>query len=128
MRFLLRPLLSRYHSILRRIHELEVAFDALLLEPQWRLDASRVLNGQSCRRAIIDALFVRFKFDEVIETGTFLGYSTGYFAQLVPQVPVRSCELSARFSAVARQRLSAFSNVTVANLDSRAFVETLPVA
>jgi hypothetical protein len=119
------PYVSRYHDTLRRIHDLEVAVDSMILSPVWKPDLSKALNGQKARQGILDDILGTFDVAEVIETGTFLGDTTGYFAHLLPNVPVRSCELSPRFAGLARARLGAFSNVEVSCSDSRVFLSGL---
>jgi predicted O-methyltransferase YrrM len=119
------PYVNRYHDILRRIHDLEVAVDSMILSPVWKADLSKALNGQKARQGIFDDILGAFDIAEVIETGTFLGDTTGYFAHLLPSVPVRSCELSPRFAGLAKMRLGALSNVEVACSDSRLFLSGL---
>lgn len=120
-----RPYLKRYYNILRRLHDLEVAVDSLILHPSWTADLARVLNGQAERQRIFEDIVRAFDVREIIETGTFLGDSTGFFASRLPDVTVRSCELSPRFAALARGRLSAFTNVDISCSDSRAFLSSL---
>lgn len=99
--------------------------DALVLSPVWTPDPAKILNGQKLRRTAFEEILGVFDIGEVIETGTFLGDSTGFFAHMLPSVPVRSCELSPRFAALARARLRAFSNVEISCSDSRLFLSSL---
>jgi predicted O-methyltransferase YrrM len=119
------PYVTRYHDTLRRIHDLEVAVDSMILSPVWKADLSKALNGQKARQGLFNDILGAFDIAEVIETGTFLGDTTGYFAHLLPNVPVRSCELSPRFAGLAKMRLGAFSNVEVLCSDSRLFLSGL---
>lgn len=123
LRKIFYPLLSRYHNILRRIHDLEIVRNTLLLDVRWSDDPCKYLNGQLRRQEIILELKSSFDFTEVIETGTFLGDTTGYFARLFPSpVNVKTCELDKRFLTLAKLRLSEFSNITFYQGDSREFL------
>jgi hypothetical protein len=80
------------------------------------------LNGQRYRQHVMDRL-MRLGCDAIIETGTFLGTSTAFFAQR--GLPVHSCELRDEFFAAALSQLAAFDNVTLHLTDSRAFLKEL---
>lgn len=125
LKLVFRPILEKYHSVLRRLHDLDVAVDTMLLNPTWILDTAKVFNGQERRRSLFEQIATTFTIDEVIETGTFLGDTTGHLAHRLPHAAIRSCELSPRFTALARQRLAMFPNVSVQCADSRKFLATL---
>lgn len=74
-------------------------------------------NGQTHRRAIFDALVVGRKPAAILETGTFRGTTTEYFA--AKGLPVRTVEGNPRFYGFAKSRLRRFRNVVVALGDSR---------
>ena len=75
------------------------------------------LNGQQLRAEAIAAIADDFAPDAVIETGTWLGDSTGHFAGFAPMV--FSAELNPSFVMSARIRLHGRENVTLALGDSR---------
>ena len=72
-----------------------------------------------------------FDFKEILETGTFLGNTTGHFAKLfsppftTSQVSIATCELDKRFHALALMRLKQFSHITFYQGDSRDFLGQL---
>lgn len=119
------PVYKRYSELLRRIHDLEVALDAMILRPVWVNDPNFFLNGQKERLNIFNEIHSNFDITEIIETGTFLGDTTGFFAHTLPNVPVMSCELMPRFCGLAKARLKNFSNVTILCTDSRTFLSQL---
>lgn len=77
------------------------------------------LNGQRYRQYVMERL-MRLGVDAIVETGTFLGTSTAFFAR--HGMPVRSCELRDEFFASALAQLTAFENITLYLMDSRAFL------
>ena len=80
------------------------------------------LNGQRYRQYVMERL-MRVGADAIIETGTFLGTSTAFFAR--HGVPVHSCELRDEYFAAALFSTSAFENVSLYLMDSRAFLREL---
>ena len=80
------------------------------------------LNGQRFRQRMFERL-MRLGSDAIVETGTYLGTSTAFFAR--HGVPVHSCELRDEFMAAALSQVSAFDNVTLYLMDSRAFLREL---
>ena len=61
-------------------------------------------------------------FDRILETGTFRGTSTEFFATVF-QTPVHTVESNARYCVDSRQRLATEPGVTVELGDSRTFLE-----
>jgi predicted O-methyltransferase YrrM len=121
------PVVRRYREILRRIHDLEVVVDSVILSPQWTDDPKTYFNGQEERQRIFQELVGSFTFTEVIETGTFLGNTTGYFAKSLPRAAINSCELTPRFHGLAKMRLNQFGNIRLFCSDSRAFLSSLKI-
>ena len=80
------------------------------------------LNGQRYRQYVMERL-MRVGSDAIVETGTFLGTSTAFFAR--HGVPVHSCELREEFLAAALFQLTGFDNVSLYLMDSRAFLREL---
>ena len=39
------PIISKYHDTLRRIHDIEIVQNTLLLDAQWQDDPTKYLNG-----------------------------------------------------------------------------------
>jgi len=80
------------------------------------------LNGQRYRQHVMERL-MRVGPDSIIETGTFLGTSTAFFAR--HGLPVHSCELRDEYFAAALSQLTSFENVSLYLMDSRAFLREI---
>lgn len=85
---------------------------------------AKPLNGQSGRRAIVDDVLARTAAEVIVETGTFRGATTEYFAR-VHNGPVVSIEATARFLFAARLRLRGRRNVRLLHSDSRSGLREL---
>ena len=81
-------------------------------------------NGQWNRQRIVTDLIRTFQPSAIVETGTFRGASTLFFA-LNSQVPIYSTEANRRFYGFAARRLRHWPKVTLIRQDSRAFLKTL---
>jgi len=68
-------------------------------------------NGQAARRRTIDLLVDEFSPGALIETGTFLGFTTRHIAGYGP--PTYTVEVSPRFRYAARHALRDLDNVTL---------------
>ncbi|MEZ6131829.1 MAG: hypothetical protein R3C59_24480 [Planctomycetaceae bacterium] len=120
-----RDVLARIEKLERSVSGLGGIVDVLLAEdPSYRPNIDLGMNGQHRRKAVVADLFARLRFNCVIETGTYLGATTGYFATEFG-VPVYSCELVARNFNVARRLLNKLSNVHLHLQDSRSFLRML---
>ena len=91
-------------------------FAGLLSDDMWWPE----LNGQHVRIATITRLLESYDCDVIVETGTFRGASTKFFAGFGK--PVYSVEVSIRHQTVARVRLWQRSNVTLVIGESREFL------
>jgi len=49
----------------------------------------------------------------IVETGTFMGYSTSLMAEKFPNIPIHTCEINKRHYLIAKRNLKKYSNVTV---------------
>src|ERR1044071_6042785 len=74
-------------------------------------------NGQARRREIFDALRGQ-NFAAILETGTYLGTTTQYFAET--ELPVISIEGNSRRYGFVKARFLRFRNVSLRLGDSRA--------
>lgn len=119
-----RPDSRQYEELLLRLGNLETAVDVLIESRKFRDDGSAGFNGQKQRKRIFDDLLREFRFDAVVETGTWLGDTAGYMATR-SRLPVHSCEMNGRFHSLARMRLSDLSGISLELSDSRAFLRTL---
>ena len=82
------------------------------------------LNGQAGRQRLVRDLARVVNFDLVIETGTFRGNSTVFFAHATG-LPVHSVEANPRYFHYATRRLAPYPDVTVELGDSRPFLRRL---
>lgn len=81
-------------------------------------------NNQVERRKIVDALIDALKPKLIVETGTFRGTSTRYFATNA-QCPIITIEANPRTYGFARVNLLKFRNVRLLKGDSRAEIKKL---
>jgi hypothetical protein len=81
------------------------------------------LNGSPARLTAFEELNRRCSFDAVIETGTYRGESTIFFA--AAGCPVYSSEVNPRYLGYAQTRLRSRSNVRFCLGDSRQFLRRL---
>jgi predicted O-methyltransferase YrrM len=95
-----------------------------LLRPSFAAAWGGPLNGQEHRRAIVRALARAVDVDLVLETGTYRGTSTEFFAAVFGK-PVQTVEGSLRNFTFARHRLAAQPQITVHLGDSRTFLKGL---
>jgi len=83
------------------------------------------LNGQTDRRELFEELLAEFEPDFVVETGTYRGNATAWFASRLSPRPVRSVEADVRTYGFARRALKGLDNVRLALGDSRAHLRDL---
>jgi hypothetical protein len=106
-----------------RLDAIEAAFGQLAESPCYE-DGESSLNGQRARRRIVMEVLEKTRPEFVVETGTFLGNTTGWFATS-GNVTVYSCEISRPLHYVAKQRLRKFPNVMLSLCDSRTLLTSL---
>src|SRR3954447_23368359 len=82
------------------------------------------LNGQERRREMVRDIARTVPIDRVIETGTYRGTSTEFFAAVFG-VPVDTVETHPRYYEYSRIRLSSLPQVRVNHADSRTFLADL---
>jgi hypothetical protein len=93
-----------------------------------RLDGfGGAFNGQCFRQLIFWELARSCKFEAIVETGTYVGCTTLFLASNC-NLPVYSAEISARWLAIAKRRLTAYSNVKFTKADSVDFLSSLPLS
>ena len=125
-----RFLRDRYLTIQTRLQNLETsvrhlntAIDAMLVSPKYVPAEDVGFNGQRHRKRIFTDIVNAISFDAIIETGTWVGDTTGYMRQTAGK-PVYSCELNPRFFALAKMRLADLNEVHLSLQDSRKFIQT----
>jgi hypothetical protein len=70
-----------------------------------------VLNGQRVRQSIFHRILTEIAIGQIIETGTFRGTTTEYFAKA--GIPIHSIEVSGKFWQYSKLRLRSLDNVTL---------------
>ena len=74
------------------------------------------MNGQQTRLEIVSALIPQCRIGRIVETGTFLGTTTEFFATF--GIPVVTAEVDARYASRARRRLRGYKNIDLRVQDS----------
>lgn len=96
---------------------LRVALDNIFNPPPY-------LNSQWGREKIVRDIFGALPLEVAIETGTFRGGSTGFFASTFG-IPVYSVELDPTYHAYSKRRLRNFTQIYFSQGDSREFLRRL---
>jgi hypothetical protein len=78
-------------------------------------------NGQTGRQRLVLEILDKVRPDAVIETGTFRGITTEWFANQFAG-PIFSCEVDRMYLIQAQHRLGRFGNVNLFHSDSREFL------
>jgi hypothetical protein len=81
-------------------------------KPWW----ARPMNSQSARCALARQIIKDCKIARIIETGTFFGTTTEFFAAF--GLPVVTVELNPAHAAQSRERLKTLKNVRLLEMDS----------
>ena len=117
MRIFKRRKQRDYTDPVFRLEAIETAFDVLIAEPRYQPSEVKSFNGQTHRKAIFQELMASFPFEAILETGTFLGNTTGYMAT-TSGLPVYTCEINKYFHYVSTVRLGDLPNVKTCLADS----------
>ena len=113
-----------FRDILNRISDLETGIRVLVNSPCYNHDDGGGFNGQDGRKRIFLDLVDRYDFSCLIETGTYLGDTTGYMAKETG-LPVYSCERNPSLFSLAKMRLKGIPRISLSNMDSREFLSGL---
>jgi predicted O-methyltransferase YrrM len=81
------------------------------------------LNNQVGRKAIMEGIIKTCGIELIVETGTYRGASTAWFAEF--GLPVHTVETNARFAHLARLRFASSPLVHPVEMDSVAFLERI---
>ena len=100
-----------------------MTLDYLVMHPTYAANETIGFNGQAGRKAIFLEVLERINFDLVLETGTWVGNTTGYLRE-TSGLPVFTCELNERYFVFAQKRLEEFKEITFSNTDSRSFLRS----
>ena len=113
-----------FRDLTKRLNHLEAALLAFIDSPVYRSGSHAGFNGQKGRKDIFSDLIKTYRFQYLIETGTYLGDTAGYMAE-TSGLPVISCEQDRMFHAMAKMRLKEIPSISLHHLDSRRFLEHL---
>jgi len=119
-----RDMNLRVEKLERRLRETDGIVDALLADAEYTPHRDLGMNGQHRRKEVVEELFEKLDLEQVLETGTYLGATTGYFASTFG-VPVESSELIPRNHHFSRRSLRNLPNVTLHLQDSRSFLAAM---
>jgi len=106
------------------IQTMETVMDYLINSPTYQDSDVAGFNGQMFRKRIFAELIKNFKFETIIETGTYTGNTTGYMAKL-SSLPVYTCESNKIYHSLAKKRLNGISNIDFILGDSCEFLREL---
>lgn len=115
---------GRTKQLETRVASLERMIDTLISNPVYHTSDDVGFNGQHGRKQILLDLLRVIPFKNILETGTFMGDTTGYMAEQSRR-PVYTSELNPRFSMFARKRLAAFDSIHFSVGDSREFLRQM---
>ena len=124
VKWLTKPLYSKYQELLFRVSNLETAVDCLIETPEYIASDDYGFNGQRYRKKIFKDLLKELNFNLIIETGTWIGNTTGYMAEN-SNLQVYSCEINKRFHSLAKLRLKHLDNISLTLDDSISFLKKL---
>jgi predicted O-methyltransferase YrrM len=112
-----------YELVVSRLHG-TLAGKLDYLRPSLRDSWGGPLNGQARRQYMFRELISAFDIGAVVETGTYRGTTTEFFAHLTG-VPVYTIERVPRYFEYARRRLACYPHVHPVLGDSRDFLHRL---
>jgi hypothetical protein len=121
-----RRRLEKHRDLELRLNAVETAVVCLAESPKYAHGGELGLNGQRLRKLVFASLAKAIPFEVVVETGTWIGDSTGYLATTM-NLPVYSCELHRIPHTIAKMRLTEFPRVHLELKDSRSFLRGLAV-
>ena len=111
-------------ALKRRVGTLETVVENLLTSPDYMPDTARAFNGQAGRQAIFEAVTRHMRFESIVETGTYLGNTTGWMNH-VTGLPVHTSEINRYFHLLACRRLAARNQISLELGDSIDFLRRL---
>jgi hypothetical protein len=118
------PFYKNYVGAMSRVSALEMAFSIMLDSPRFVLSETSGFNAQAHRKKIFLDIMATFSPDVIVETGTFIGDTTGYLATTT-QTRIFTCEANRTFLSLAKSRLNGLPGIHYTLGDSRQFLRTL---
>lgn len=111
-------------DVINRVNDLETGIRVLVDSPSYVHDQKAGFNGVGGRKRIFRELLDKYDFHHIVETGTYLGDTSGYMAATSGK-PVFTCELNPSLYRLAKMRLKDIPSVRLHNMDSRSFLSQL---
>ena len=90
----------------------------------WLLSRFR-LHGDTIHLNLLRKIVKNYKITSIVETGTFLGYTTELFAKEFPYVQIYTVEINQFFYEKAQKNLKKYQNVHIFKGTSPEFLESL---
>ena len=111
-------------DIIDRLNDIETGISVLVNSPSYVHDQDNGFNRVKGRKIIFQDLLNNYKFFHIIETGTYLGDTSGYMAK-TSGVPVLTCEKNPSLYRLAKMRLKKVELAHLHNMDSKEFLMEL---
>jgi len=112
------------HNQKRMIRNMEFTVETLISSPKFEYSDEIGMNWQNERKKIVSHIITNSNIDAIVETGTFIGNTTGYL-HIKYNLPVYTCELNHQFFLLSQSRLKDLKQVYFHNSDSRSFLKSL---
>lgn len=113
-----------FRDVIDRLLDLETAVHVFTDSPAYVPGDGVGLNGSMNRKRIFEEMLRKFDLSFVIETGTYLGDSAGYFAD-TSKLPVYSSEINPILHSLAKMRLKERPGIHLVRSDSRKFLKEI---
>lgn len=118
------PFYRRYVAALSRVSALEMALTTLLENPRYVSSPAVGFNGQHHRKRVFLDLFATCPFLTIVETGTFIGNTTGFMAESTT-ARIHTCEANPIFHSLAKSRVPDHTRIAFYQGDSRTVLREL---
>ena len=116
---------SHKYQILKKIRPLRVlkVSGAKII---WKFFPAKYrLHNDPILQKAFKKLVEELKVTSIVETGTFMGYSTSFMAENFPNIPIYTGEINPKNYSAATRNLKKFKNVKTFNKNSPDFLENL---
>jgi len=90
----------------------------------WQLSRFR-LHGDRIHLELLRKIISEYNITSIVETGTFLGYTTELFAKEFPNMQIYTSEINKKFYKKAKRNLTKYKNVHIFNVTSPQFLNHL---
>ena len=90
----------------------------------WQLSRFR-LHGDGIHLVLLRKIVSKYKITSIVETGTFLGYTTKLFAKEFPNLQIYTAEINKCFYRKAKKNLRRYDNIHLYNSTSPEFLNSI---